>query len=94
MMNTRSVADIVGPWAESDWQSGLTERCQESWNVPIRELSNATLATFLRQDIATDWILEEAISRLNSGFDDDSEKYEGELAEKVQEARERRIRRL
>jgi hypothetical protein len=52
------------------------------------------LATFLRQDIATDWILEEAQRRLNAGFDDDSEMYEGELAEKVQEARERRTRRV
>lgn len=31
--------------------------------------------------------------RLDTGFDDASEMYEGELAEKVQEARERRARR-
>ena len=92
--NTNCVADIVGPWVDSDWDSGLVERCLESWNVPICELSNEMLATFLRQEIATDWILEETIKRLDVGFDDESEMYEGELAEKAQEARERQTRRL
>lgn len=89
-MNTNSVADIVGQWIDPDYVTNLTERCRDAWNVPIRELSNEMLATFLRQEFATDWILEEAIRRLNAGFEDDSEMYDGELAEKVQEARERR----
>ena len=91
-MNTKRVADIDGPWVEPDWDSGLIDRLRRSWNIPICELSNEMLATFLRQDIATDWILEEAIKRLNAGFDDDSEMYEGELAEKVQQTRERRAK--
>jgi hypothetical protein len=46
------------------------------------------LATFLRQRIATDAILEEATKRLTAGIEDDSEMYEGELALAVKEARE------
>jgi CDI immunity proteins len=92
-MNTRSVADIVGPWVDPEYVTNLVARCRDAWNIPIRDLSNEMLATFLRQEIATDWILEEATKRLNAGVDDDSEMYEGELAENVQEACERRRRR-
>ena len=92
-MNSKSVADIMGPWVDTDCVTNLMERCRDAWNVPIRELSNELLATFLRQEIATDSILEEAIRRLDAGFDDESEMYEGELAEKVQKMRERLSRR-
>lgn len=92
-MNTKSVADIVGPWVDPDFVTNLIERCRDAWNVPIGDLSNEMLATFLRQDIATDLIIEGAARRLEAGFDDDSEMYEGELVENVQEARERRTRR-
>ena len=93
-MRGKSVADIMGPWLETNWQSGLIERCREYWNVPIAELSNEVLATFLRQDIAMDCVLEEAVRRLNAGFDDDSELFEGELAESVQYAQDRRARQI
>jgi len=93
-MNKKSVADTLGPWVDPDWDSGLVQRCRESWNVPIRELINEMLATFLRQDIATDLILEESILRLDAGYDDDSEMFDGELAEKVLEAQERRRKRI
>lgn len=92
-MNLPSVADIVGPWIDPDWDSGLIERCRQSWSTPISELSNEMLATFLRQQIAVDVILEEATKRLTASFDDDSELSEGELAAAVAEARERRARR-
>ena len=88
-MNTRSVADIEGPWVDPDWKSGLIERCRKSWNIPIGELSNEMLATFLRQEIATVLILEEASRRLDAGIDEDSELYEGELAAAVHKANER-----
>jgi hypothetical protein len=85
-MNGQSVADIVEPWVEPDWDSGLIDRCRRSWTTPINRLSNAMLATILRQRIATDAILEEAKSRLAAGFDDDTELYEGELAAAVRQA--------
>jgi len=51
------------------------------------------LATFLRQDIATECVLEEATARMEVGFDDDSEMSDGELANNVEESRERLARR-
>jgi hypothetical protein len=89
----RCVAEIVGPWIDPDFDSGLVERCRESWSIPIDKLSNEMLATFLRQQVATDAILEESLKRLAAGFDDHSELYSGELAAAVQEASERRIKR-
>ena len=88
-MNRRSVADIEGPWVDPDWDSGLINRCRRSWSTPIDELSNEMLGTFLRQDIATNAILEEAQKRLDLGFNDDTEWFEGQLAEAVRETRER-----
>jgi hypothetical protein len=89
-MNTqKSVGDIVGPWIDPDFNSGLIERCRRSWNTPISDLSNEMLATFLRQRIATEVIAREAQRRLDAGYDDDSELYEGELAVAVQEASKR-----
>ncbi|MBM3994395.1 MAG: hypothetical protein FJ303_09625 [Planctomycetes bacterium] len=88
-----SAADVEGPWEECGWNSGLIERCRPNWNVPIGELSNEMLATFLRQDIATECVLEEATARMEVGFDDDSEMSDGELANNVEESRERLARR-
>lgn len=82
-MNSRSVADIIGPWVDADWPSGLVSRIKNAWNKPIADLSNEMLATFLRQQIATDIILDEAKRRLTDGFTDGSELYEGELAKAV-----------
>jgi hypothetical protein len=82
----KSVAEIVGPWVDPNFESGLIRRCRESWNVPIDQLTNKMLATFLRQNIATEAILEEANKRLANGFDDQSEICEGELHDAVQTA--------
>ena len=88
-MNNKSVADIVGPWVDADWESDLIKRCREVWYIPIGNLSNEMLATFLRQEIATDIVLEEASVRLRTGFNDNSEMYEGELAAAARYAIER-----
>ncbi len=88
-MNTRSVADILGPWEDPKWDSGLVARIRNSWNVPICKLSNEMLATYLRQQIATEFVLEEATSRLQTGFDDGSEIFDGELLNAVNDTRER-----
>jgi hypothetical protein len=92
-MISQSVADIEGPWVETDWESGLVQRCRRSWNTPISELSNEMLATFLRQNLAVHVVFAEATKRLEMGYDDDSEIYDGELAAIVQEVSVRRARR-
>lgn len=87
MKSTESIADILGPWVDSDWESGLIERCKRAWNKPLQELTNEELATLLRQDIATDRILPVAEDRINRAVDDDTEMYDGELEEAVKSRR-------
>jgi hypothetical protein len=85
-MKSQSLADLLGPWIDPDCDSGLIERVRRSWSVPIPELSNEMLATFLRQEIATEVIVPEARRRLEAGINDSSELYEGELAAAYQNA--------
>jgi hypothetical protein len=80
-MNQRCVADVEGRWIDPDFDSGLIQRCRRYWNVPVAELPNEALATYLRQRIALSIIIPEAEKRIASGFDDDSELYDGELAD-------------
>ncbi|MGC4004260.1 MAG: hypothetical protein QM811_14545 [Pirellulales bacterium] len=77
--STRSIADLEGPWLETDFNSGLIERCKRGWYTPIKELSNELLATYLRQEVALELILPEARIRIESGFIDETESYEDEL---------------
>jgi hypothetical protein len=79
-----SVADLIGPWADSQWETGLILGCKAAWNKPLRELTNKELATFLRQDIAASQILPIARTRVENKVDDASEFYEGELKEAVE----------
>jgi CDI immunity proteins len=74
-----SIADLVGPWADSDSDSGLIQRCKSAWNKPLRDLTRQELATLLRQHIAVEHLLLIARERVAQGVDDDSEIYEGEL---------------
>lgn len=76
----QSAADIHGPWIDPEYQSGLVARCKRYWSVPVAELPNEILATFLRQEIALRLVIPEARKRLEAGMDDESEIYEGELA--------------
>jgi len=85
-MQTRSVADIEGPWVEPSLNSGLIKRCRANWSVPVTEVSNHVLATFIRQRFALSLVMPEAKRRLAESFDDDTELYEGELATAVAEA--------
>ena len=80
-MKSPCVADVVGPWADSDFESGLIGRCRRYWSVPVIELPNEMLATFLRQRIALQLVVPEARKRLEAGTDDGSEFYDGELEE-------------
>ena len=81
-----SVADILGPWVEPDWDSGLTARCREAWNKPLRDLSREELATLLRQGFAVEQLLPIAKKRLADGVVDDTEMFDGELQEAIESA--------
>ena len=89
MKNIISIADILGPWVDPDYDSGLIQRCKIAWCKPLTELTNEELATFLRQNIAIRHILPVAEDRVKRGFDDDTEFYDGELHEAIQQAKKR-----
>jgi hypothetical protein len=84
--DSQTIADLLGPWVQSDWNSGLIERCRLAWSKPIRELSREELATLLRQRIAVEHLLPIAKNRLEDGIDDDTEFYDGELESAIKEA--------
>ena len=85
-MKSRCVADIMGPWVDPDFESSLVERCKRYWSVPVDELPNEMLATYLRQRIATQLMIPEARKRIDAGIHDDSEHYDGELAHALEGA--------
>jgi hypothetical protein len=85
--NNLSVADILGPWTDPKWDSGLVTRCKNAWNKPLESLTNQELATFLGQRIAVAHILPIAEKRLACRHSDDSEMYEGELKDAIEYAR-------
>ena len=78
-----SVADILGPWVEPAWNSGLIARCREAWKKPLRDLSREELATLLRQRFAVEHLLPVARKRLADGIDDDTEIFDGALQEAI-----------
>jgi hypothetical protein len=84
--DTISIADILGPWVEPDWDSGLIARCRNAWSKPLRDLSREELATLLRQRFAIEHLLPIAKKRLADGDDDDTEIFDGELAEAIEYA--------
>ena len=71
---------------EPDWDSGLIDRCRQAWSKPLRDLSREELATLLRQRIAVEHILPIARQRVQSGADDDTEMYDGELESAIEYA--------
>jgi len=86
-MESPSIADVLGPWVDPELESGLVERCKRHWNVPVSTLPNQILATFLRQGIALQLVIPEARRRLDASINDDSELYEGELAEALKQTK-------
>jgi hypothetical protein len=79
-----SIADLVGPWVDSELETSLILRCKEAWNKPLEQLTNKDLATFLQQRIAAMQILPIAKNRVENNVDDDTEFYEGELKEAIE----------
>lgn len=78
-MCNQSVADVEGPWSERGFDSGLIQRCRENWSVPVKDLTNYALATFIRQQIALSIVIPEAKRRVEARYIDDTEMYDGEL---------------
>jgi len=85
-MEVRCIADVVGPWAEPDFESSLIARCRDNWLVPLGQMSNYALAMFIRQGFAWEITLPEARRRIAIGFIDDTELYDDELFVAVSEA--------
>lgn len=85
-MDKKSARDIEGEWDESAFSSGLIDRCRAAWQTPISELSDRTLATFLRQGIALEAVIPEARRRTENASRDGTELYEGELREGLERA--------
>jgi hypothetical protein len=85
-MEIRCVADVEGPWVDPEFESSLIERCRRNWSVPVGEISNYALATFIRQRIALKLVVPEAKRRLVIGYIDGTELYDEELATAVSEA--------
>lgn len=85
MEESITVASILGPWS-GEAPTGLTQRCRDAWDVPLHELSDRMVATFINQRVAVSEILEEARRRLKHQEPDDTESYDGQLIEAVSEA--------
>ena len=77
----KSAADVLGPWVDPGFESGLIQRCRQYWTTPIAQLPNEMLATFLRQGTAVALVAPEARGRIEAAFVDGTELYDGELAE-------------
>jgi hypothetical protein len=79
-MEKQAVADIVGPWVDPGFDSSLIGRCRDNWSVPVGEITNHVLATFIRQQIALGLVVPEAQRRIASGYTDETEILDDELA--------------
>lgn len=87
-MKSKSVSAIVGPW-QGDASTELMQRCRDSWEMSLSELSDLMVATFLNQQIAMVEMLKEAESRLKRTERDHTEYFEGQLLQALAEAKKR-----
>lgn len=85
-MTLLSVADVQGPWVDPGFESSLIARCCAHWSVPVSEVSNYMLATFIRQRIALGLVVPKAKRRIAAGIVDGTELYDEELSVAVSEA--------
>lgn len=81
-----TIADIEGPWADPNFESGLIERCRRGWNTPVTQLTNELLATYLRQKIGLPLVVPEAQRRVRAKVVDDTGLYDGELETALRQA--------
>ena len=83
-----SVRTIIGPW-QGDAPTGLMQRCRDSWDISLSDLSDLMVATFLNQQIAEVEMRGEAEFRLKHKDRDDTEYFDGQLLEALLNARKR-----
>lgn len=81
-----TLSEIIGPWKDPNFESGLIKRCRNAWCKPVESLSNQELATCLRQNIAIAHLIPIAKKRVEDRIDDDTEIYDGELAAAIDSA--------
>jgi hypothetical protein len=81
----KSAADLLGPWVDPNWESGLVLRCKAAWDKPLEELTNLELATFLDQTICPEHVLPIAQNRIERKIDDETEWYEGHLKASIEQ---------
>lgn len=85
MLSSITVSSLVGPWS-GDTSTGLTARCKNAWDIPLQELSDLMVATFLNQGIAASQMTIEAQRRLQSQERDGTEYFDGQLLEALTNA--------
>jgi hypothetical protein len=85
-----TLTKILGPWQQPAFESGLITRCRDAWDKPLDGLSNLELATCLQQDLAVDHVIPVAKKRLEDAIEDDSEMFEGQLAEAVADVQKKK----
>ena len=83
MTSRRALSEIIGPWTDPEFSSGLISRCREVWTKPIESLDRGELAMLIRQQIALEVLVPLAKKRLSECADDDTESYDGELSAAV-----------
>lgn len=85
-----TLAQLLGPWQQPNFESGLIARCRNAWDKPLDSFSNLELVICLQQDLAVDHVIPVAKKRLQDAVDDDSEMFEGQLAEAVTDAEKKK----
>lgn len=85
-MKSHCVADVDGPRIDPKVETDLIDRCRQAWYVPVHQLTNAMLATFLRQRIGLRLVIPEAQNRIDAGFTDETELYDEDLSEALHSA--------
>ena len=86
-MQSKTLAEAIGPWADPDFESGLIKTCREAWDKSFDSLSRREVAVLLRQKVAIPQLLPVASALLESE-DDDTEVDEGELSRAIVFAQE------
>ena len=85
MIKDLSVKDIEGS-SKGSAETGLLQRCKESWETPLSQLSDLMVTTYLNQKIALAHMIQEAEHRLATTARDDTELFDDQLAEALQKA--------
>ena len=81
-----SVKDILGEW-EGETPTGLVRRIRDAWDVPLRQLSDKMVITFLNQKIAPTYVILETERRLKNEVRDGSELFDLQLKEAFEKYR-------